>query len=164
MGDMDTIDAVVVGAGVVGLAIGRALALQGRDVLVLEQADAIREVGAGLQISPNGAAVLKALDLGDALEAASTRAGAVELRDGLGGGVVTRLEVAKLRPDQGYHFLQDFQLPHTQAGVADAVGGDLEHIFKQGYAPRKQGGDDPGFVAHLLEMGIPGKGHEDIAA
>ncbi len=41
MGDMDTIDAVVVGAGVVGLAIGRALALQGRDVLVLEQADAI---------------------------------------------------------------------------------------------------------------------------
>jgi len=38
---MDTIDAVVVGAGVVGLAIARELALQGREVLVLEQADAI---------------------------------------------------------------------------------------------------------------------------
>ena len=38
---MDTVDAVVVGAGVVGLAVARALALQGREVLVLEQANAI---------------------------------------------------------------------------------------------------------------------------
>jgi len=38
---VDTVDAVVVGAGVVGLAVARALALQGREVLVLEQAGAI---------------------------------------------------------------------------------------------------------------------------
>lgn len=38
---MDQVDAVVVGAGVVGLAVARALALQGREVLVLEAADAI---------------------------------------------------------------------------------------------------------------------------
>jgi len=38
---VDTVDAVVVGAGVVGLAVARELALQGRDVLVLEQARAI---------------------------------------------------------------------------------------------------------------------------
>lgn len=38
---MDTVDAIVVGAGVVGLAIGRALALAGREVVVLEAADAI---------------------------------------------------------------------------------------------------------------------------
>ena len=37
----DTVDCVVVGAGVVGLAVARALALQGRDVLVLEAAHAI---------------------------------------------------------------------------------------------------------------------------
>ncbi len=37
---MDRIDAVVIGAGVVGLAIGRALALAGKDVAVLEAADA----------------------------------------------------------------------------------------------------------------------------
>jgi len=35
------VDCVVVGAGVVGLAVARALALQGREVLVLEAADAI---------------------------------------------------------------------------------------------------------------------------
>lgn len=38
---MDQVDCVVVGAGVVGLAVARALALQGREVLVLEAANAI---------------------------------------------------------------------------------------------------------------------------
>jgi salicylate hydroxylase len=95
----------VVGAGVAGLAVARALALRGAVVEVLEQADAVREVGAGLQISPNGAAVLTALGLGPALRGVSLRADAVELRDGLSGGLLTRLEVARLRPDQGYHFL-----------------------------------------------------------
>ena len=38
---MDQVDCVVVGAGVVGLAVARALALQGREVLVLEAATAI---------------------------------------------------------------------------------------------------------------------------
>lgn len=38
---MDTVDTVVIGAGVVGLAVGRALALSGREVLVLESENAI---------------------------------------------------------------------------------------------------------------------------
>ena len=38
---MDQVDAVVIGAGVIGLAVARALALQGREVMVLEAADGI---------------------------------------------------------------------------------------------------------------------------
>lgn len=38
---MDRIDAVVIGAGVVGLAVARALALAGREVMVLERAAAV---------------------------------------------------------------------------------------------------------------------------
>ena len=38
---MDRVDCVVIGAGVVGLAVARALALQGREVMVLEAADGI---------------------------------------------------------------------------------------------------------------------------
>ncbi len=38
---MEQVDCIVVGAGVVGLAIARALALAGREVLILEQAEAV---------------------------------------------------------------------------------------------------------------------------
>jgi L-2-hydroxyglutarate oxidase LhgO len=38
---LDQVDCVVIGAGVVGLAVARALALQGREVMVLEAASAI---------------------------------------------------------------------------------------------------------------------------
>ena len=38
---MDEIECVVIGAGVVGLAVARALALAGREVLVLEAAEGI---------------------------------------------------------------------------------------------------------------------------
>ncbi len=115
----------ILGAGVAGLAVARALALHGAQVTVLEQADAVREVGAGLQVSPNGAAVLKALGLEAALEAASMRARAVELRDGLDGSLVTRLEVARLRPEQGYHFLHRADLIQLLLDGARAAGVDL---------------------------------------
>jgi len=38
---MEQVDCVVIGAGVVGLTVARALALAGREVIVLEEADAI---------------------------------------------------------------------------------------------------------------------------
>jgi len=120
----------VLGAGVAGLAVAQALALRGASVTLLEQADAIREVGAGLQVSPNGAAVLRALGLGPALEAASIRAKAVELRDGLTGDIVTRLEVGRLRPDQGYHFVHRADLIALLLAGAKAAGVDLKLLQK----------------------------------
>lgn len=51
----DKVDCVVIGAGVVGLAVGRALALKGREVLVLEAADAI-----GTQTSSRNSEVIHA--------------------------------------------------------------------------------------------------------
>ena len=107
----------VVGAGIAGLAVARALALSGAVVTVLEQADVLREVGAGIQISPNGARVLQALGL--TLD--GPRAVAVELRDGLDDSLVTRLEMGRLRPDQGYHFMHRADLIGLlQAGAAEA--------------------------------------------
>ena len=50
----------VLGAGVAGLAVARALALRGAQVELLERADSLSDIGAGLQISPNGARVLTA--------------------------------------------------------------------------------------------------------
>ena len=52
----------VIGGGVAGLAVARAMALRGAEVTVQEQAEALGEVGAGLQICPTGC-VLRALGL-----------------------------------------------------------------------------------------------------
>ena len=73
---------LVVGGGIGGLAIAVALRHRGAKVTLLEQAGAIREVGAGIQISPNGARVLQALGLD--LSAMGLRARAVTLRDAAG--------------------------------------------------------------------------------
>lgn len=54
-GVTERVDAIVVGAGVVGLAVARALALAGREVLVLEAEDAI-----GTQVSSRSSEVIHA--------------------------------------------------------------------------------------------------------
>ncbi len=135
-------DITVLGAGIAGLGVARALALRGASVTVIEQAAAIAEVGAGLQISPNGAAVMRALGLGDALDAASLRAQAVELRDGYSGAVVTRLDVARLRPAQGYHFvhradlIEILRLGAVSAGATLKLGQKVDTVDLSGPRPR----------------------------
>ncbi len=85
----------VVGGGVGGLAVARALALRGADVTLHEQAPEIAEIGAGLQISPNGQRVIDALGLGPALNEVSMQARAVALRDGLSGRAVLRMDLGR---------------------------------------------------------------------
>lgn len=131
----------VIGAGVAGLAVARALALRGAAVTVLEQADAVREVGAGLQISPNGAAVLRAL----ACRTRSTplRCGPtpVQLIDDPTGDPVTRLDLARLRPGQGYHFLHRADLidlllhAATEAGVTIRLLSRIDAVDLSGPHP-----------------------------
>ena len=53
----------VIGAGVSGLSVASLLAKAGHKVSVFEKNQRIREVGAGIQISPNGFCVLKEIGL-----------------------------------------------------------------------------------------------------
>ena len=59
---------VIVGGGIGGLAAALALIRRGIDVEIYEQAQELRELGAGVQISANGTRVLHALGLKKALE------------------------------------------------------------------------------------------------
>jgi salicylate hydroxylase len=72
--------ALVVGAGVGGLTEALALARAGLLVTVVEQAQALGEVGAGLQVSPNATRVLFHLGLEAGLSALAFRPEAVEAR------------------------------------------------------------------------------------
>jgi salicylate hydroxylase len=60
---------VIAGAGIGGLVLALCLTRAGFDVAVLEQAPALGEVGAGVQISANGTRVLHDLGLKDELDA-----------------------------------------------------------------------------------------------
>lgn len=53
----------IIGGGIAGLAAAAALAQRGHAVVVYEQAPVLTPVGAGIQISPNGAMVLRALGI-----------------------------------------------------------------------------------------------------
>jgi salicylate hydroxylase len=57
----------IIGGGIGGLTAALALLKRGIDVDVYEQAAQLREVGAGIQISPNGTRVLHELGLENAL-------------------------------------------------------------------------------------------------
>ncbi|WP_370222596.1 FAD-dependent monooxygenase [Pararhodobacter marinus] len=87
--------ALVLGAGVAGLALATALRRHGAEVSILEQAPRITEVGAGLQVSPNGARVLQALGLDP--DTIGDRTEAVELRDHAG-RLVSRLAMPQEGP------------------------------------------------------------------
>ncbi|QBF31565.1 FAD-dependent oxidoreductase [Thalassococcus sp. S3] len=119
------LDIVIVGGGIAGLAAALALRARGANVCVLEQADAIREVGAGLQISPNGFAVLDALGLSNALQKVATRAEAVSLRDYRRSGEVMRLDLARYAADQQYLFLHRADLIALLVEAARAAGVEL---------------------------------------
>ncbi|PZQ99443.1 MAG: monooxygenase [Cereibacter sphaeroides] len=111
----------ILGAGIAGLAAARALALKGAEVTVLEQAEAVTEVGAGLQVSPNGASVLRALGLGDALDGQGLPARAVRLVDGPTGQQVIELDLS----GRGYRFIHRADLIALLLDGARQAGAQL---------------------------------------
>lgn len=77
---MSKLKVLIAGGGIGGLAAAIALLKRGFDVEVYEQAGEMREIGAGIQISPNGNRALQALGVFDALRKLSCNADAKEIR------------------------------------------------------------------------------------
>ncbi len=71
---------LIAGGGIGGLTAALALLQRGHEVEVYEQAQALGEVGAGVQISPNGARVLYELGVGEKITAASCETPGKEVR------------------------------------------------------------------------------------
>lgn len=88
----------IVGSGIGGLGAAIACALRGFEVTVLERAPALTEVGAGLQISPNGWRVLEAM--GVAPRDTAFEPEAIEMRVGRSGRGVFRLPLRGYAQDR----------------------------------------------------------------
>ena len=116
---MNISNAIVIGGGIGGLAVAAGLARRGVAVTLMEQAPALGEVGAGVQISPNGFAVLRALGAEAGLTTKqAVAAQAVVLRDGAAGRQVACLPLDRLGADQRYFFVHRADLVDVLAGVA----------------------------------------------
>ncbi|MCF6429796.1 FAD-dependent monooxygenase [Leisingera sp. MMG026] len=134
----------VIGAGIGGLTAALALRRFGASVTVLEQAEAISEVGAGLQITPNGVAVLRALGLADDLAWCSQRARAVVLRGHRRGDQVLRLDLDEYSAGHPYYFVHRSDLVGILAGAARRDGVQVRLLQR---ADRVEPGLQP--VVHL---------------
>ncbi|SDE17936.1 FAD-dependent monooxygenase [Limimaricola pyoseonensis] len=114
---------IVAGGGIGGLTAALGLARAGREVTLLERAGDFGAVGAGLQITPNGAAVLSALGLGPALDAAGLRAAAVVPTDGLTGRPIARFDLS----GRDYRFLHRADLIDLLAEAVRREGVEIRH-------------------------------------
>lgn len=135
--------AVVIGAGIGGLATAAGLRRAGADVVVLERAAELRAVGAGLSLWRNGFTALDALGLGDAVRA-RTSASAAALQAGQrtpDGRWLARLPGAAVA---------DLRVVHRadlQEVLADAAGGvrcgvDVTGVSADGCTVTHSGGTE----------------------
>jgi salicylate hydroxylase len=86
--------AIVIGAGIGGLAAALTLRRADIEVQVFEQAPALREVGAGIQISPNGTRILHRLGLAEELARVGVRPRALEIHRWDDGSLIARHALA----------------------------------------------------------------------
>ena len=161
---LDGREIAVVGAGIGGLAAAIALAQRRARVRVFEQAAALGEVGAGIQIAPNGVAVLEALGLRDAAEVRASLPQAVELVDHRAARPVARVPLGQAivarhgRPYWHFHradLLAVLKGGAAEAGVALALGEAVEAVEPARGRLRLRGGAEAGpFDAVVAADGV----------
>ncbi|WP_448585305.1 FAD-dependent monooxygenase [Thermaurantiacus sp.] len=116
-------DAAVIGAGLGGLTAALALVRRGIAVTVFEQTEVLREVGAGITVSPNAGRVLDHLGLGAAVRRAGVLPGTQHIRDLRTGATIRTLERdADLEARYGapYRHLHRADLHAILAGALEA--------------------------------------------
>jgi salicylate hydroxylase len=123
---------LIVGAGIGGIAAALALIEAGFEVEVYERAGALAEVGAGIQISPNGVKILQSLGLGEALERVAFRPAAIEMRFGKSGAklfdVPMREEAVRRYGAPYYHVYR----PDLMKALGDALTQRAPHALYLG--------------------------------
>jgi salicylate hydroxylase len=112
----------VAGAGIGGLTAALSLAAKGFRVVVLEKADRLVEVGAGLQLSPNASRILVDLGLTERLGRRAVTPEAISIMSARAGGEISRLplgEVASARAGAPYWVVHRADLQTALQGAVN---------------------------------------------
>ena len=115
----------IAGAGIGGLAAALALARDGHSIRVIERAHELSQVGAGIQVSPNGMAVLGALGL-EEFPTETVRLEAVRLRDGPNGREVATLDFRRHAGDLRWQLSHRSTLVAQLAAAARCAGAAID--------------------------------------
>lgn len=129
--NIEGLSIAVIGGGIGGMAAALALRQRGANVTVFEQAPELAEMGAGLQISANGMAVLRALGVAGVDPVAGLRSSGTEIRDYRAGRQVAELPGPAAGPTYYYHradLLGVLSKAAIHAGVALRVGARVHHV------------------------------------
>jgi salicylate hydroxylase len=118
----------IIGAGIGGLTAALACRRAGIDVRLFDQAPALEEVGAGLQLGPNAVRVLRALGLSEALARFASRPEAIHFRDAHSGRLLAHLTLGP-RAEQRYG------APYYHVHRADLQAALLEAAADVGIEP-----------------------------
>ena len=121
------VDVVIVGGGIGGLSNAVALGQAGLRVRVLEQANELGEVGAGLQIAPNCTRILRDWGLLDEVVDLGVTPSNLIMRDAVDGSELTRLDLTDARHRYGspYVVIHRSDLHGTLLREAKRLGVDL---------------------------------------
>ena len=110
---------LVAGGGIGGIAAALALVRRGFSVKVLEQAAQLGEIGAGIQLGPNGFAAFDALGIGEIARARAVYTDEMVMHDALDETLVGRIPT-------GEAFRERFGNPYAVIHRADVHGSLLE--------------------------------------
>jgi len=98
---------IIAGAGIGGLTAALSLHAEGHDVIVMDKAKALREVGAGLQLSPNACAVLDSLGVLSELEPSAYAPDNLRIWSGASGRQLATVRLGSfLKERHGHPFWQ----------------------------------------------------------
>ena len=107
----------IVGAGIGGLTTALCFRQLGYQVDVFEQSPELKEVGAGIQISPNALRVFERLGLDQRLKETGLQAHAIQLINHAPSHAVARLNLAKSRAQGGYYLFHRADLLNVLAAA-----------------------------------------------
>ncbi len=143
---------VVAGGGIAGIAAALALAGRGHEVTVLEQAPSFEEVGAGIQIGPNGRRALEALGVWEALEPSVVFPHSIRIRRARDGATLGELPLGTTFANR---FGTTYQVVHRAdllAALVEVANANPRIILHTGSRVSCYRADDGGLTA-LLEGG-----------